>query len=127
LLILPTPAAHQGCSGASPAATGSADTGNAGEGVILEYIDRRTGGPVMPTIACHMANRLVTTAAEALPDDTDMLKAMLLADRPWSGADPPIVAYVYAPDRKAARPIAHLAGFRGCGSVLHVYLNLLRI
>ena len=29
------------------------------------------------------------------------------------GADPPGVAYVYAPDRKAERPIAHLAGFRG--------------
>jgi gentisate 1,2-dioxygenase len=26
----------------------------AGEGVILEYTNRRTGGPVMPTIACHM-------------------------------------------------------------------------
>ena len=34
-------------------------------------------------------------------------------DRPWSGADPPGVVYVYAPDRKAERPIAHLAGFRG--------------
>jgi len=34
-------------------------------------------------------------------------------DRPWGGADPPGVAYVYAPDRKAERPIAHLAGFKG--------------
>jgi hypothetical protein len=34
-------------------------------------------------------------------------------DRPWGGSDPPGVAYVYAPDRKAERPIAHLAGFRG--------------
>ncbi|HYM02569.1 MAG TPA: IS66 family transposase [Stellaceae bacterium] len=34
-------------------------------------------------------------------------------DRPWGGPDPPGVAYVYAPDRKAERPIAHLAGFRG--------------
>jgi transposase len=34
-------------------------------------------------------------------------------DRPWGGADPPGVVYVYAPDRKAERPIAHLAGFRG--------------
>src|ERR1700746_331943 len=33
-------------------------------------------------------------------------------DRSWGGTDPPIVAYVYAPDRKAARPIAHLTGFR---------------
>jgi transposase len=34
-------------------------------------------------------------------------------DRSWGGTDPPIVAYVYATDRKAARPIAHLAGFSG--------------
>lgn len=31
-------------------------------------------------------------------------------DRPWQGSDPP---GVYAPDRKAERPIAHLAGFSG--------------
>jgi hypothetical protein len=29
------------------------------------------------------------------------------------GSDPPAVAYVYAPDRKASQPIAHLAGFKG--------------
>ena len=34
-------------------------------------------------------------------------------DRPWGGTDPPGIAYVYAPDRKAERPIAHLAGFKG--------------
>ena len=34
-------------------------------------------------------------------------------DRPWGGSDPPGVAYVYAPDRKAERPIAHLTGFTG--------------
>jgi transposase len=34
-------------------------------------------------------------------------------DRPWGGTDPPGVAYVYAPDRKAVRPITHLAGFKG--------------
>ncbi len=34
-------------------------------------------------------------------------------DRSWGGTDPPIVAYVYAADRKAARPIGHLAGFSG--------------
>ena len=32
----------------------AADTGGAGEEIILEYTNRRTGGPVMPTIACHM-------------------------------------------------------------------------
>lgn len=34
-------------------------------------------------------------------------------DRPWGGTDPPGVAYVYAPDRKAERPSAHLAEFKG--------------
>jgi transposase len=34
-------------------------------------------------------------------------------DRPWRGSDPPAVAYVYAPDRKYARPGQHLAGFSG--------------
>lgn len=36
-------------------------------------------------------------------------------DRPWGGLDPPGVAYVYAPDRTADQPIAHLAGF--CGTL----------
>jgi transposase len=44
---------------------------------------------------------------------TGQLWAYARDDRPWGGADPPGVAYVYAPDRKAERPIAHLAGFRG--------------
>jgi transposase len=34
-------------------------------------------------------------------------------DRPWRGTDSPGVAYVYAPDRKAKQPVAHLAGFTG--------------
>src|SRR5262249_39110749 len=40
---------------------------------------------------------------------TGQLFAYARDDRPWGSTDPPIVAYVYAPDRKAARPIAHLA------------------
>ena len=44
---------------------------------------------------------------------TGQLWAYARDDRPWGGADPPGVAYVYAPDRKAERPIAHLAGFAG--------------
>jgi transposase len=44
---------------------------------------------------------------------TGQLFAYARDDRPWGSTDPPIVAYVYAPDRKAMRPIAHLAGFRG--------------
>ena len=34
-------------------------------------------------------------------------------DRPWGGSDPPAVAYIYAPDRKAARPAGHLVGYIG--------------
>lgn len=44
---------------------------------------------------------------------TGQLWAYARDDRPWGGADPPAVAYRYAPDRKAERPIEHLAGFKG--------------
>ena len=44
---------------------------------------------------------------------TGQLWAYARDDRPWGGADPPAVAYLYAPDRKAERPIEHLAGFKG--------------
>jgi transposase len=44
---------------------------------------------------------------------TGQLWAYAADDRPWGGADPPGVAFVYAPDRKAERPIAHLEGFKG--------------
>ena len=44
---------------------------------------------------------------------TGQLFAYARNDRPWQGGDPPAVAYVYAPDRKAERPIAHLKGFVG--------------
>jgi transposase len=44
---------------------------------------------------------------------TGQLFAYARDDRPWGGVDPPGVAYLYAPDRKAAQPIRHLAGFVG--------------
>ncbi|MGA0565683.1 IS66 family transposase [Ancylobacter sp. VNQ12] len=44
---------------------------------------------------------------------TGQLFAYARDDRPWGGADPPAVAYVYAPDRKGERPMAHLDGFSG--------------
>ena len=44
---------------------------------------------------------------------TGQLWAYARDDRPWGGSDPPGVAYVYAPDRKAERPSTHLAGFNG--------------
>jgi transposase len=34
-------------------------------------------------------------------------------ERPHVGSDPPAVVFVYAPDRKHARPGQHLAGFKG--------------
>ena len=34
-------------------------------------------------------------------------------DRPWNGPDPPAAVYLYSPDRKAERPGAHLAKFKG--------------
>ncbi len=44
---------------------------------------------------------------------TGQLWAYARDDRPWSGGAPPAVAYIYAPDRKAERPVQHLKGFRG--------------
>ena len=44
---------------------------------------------------------------------TGQLWAYARDDRPCGGLDPPGVAYVYAPDRKAERPMAHLQGFAG--------------
>lgn len=44
---------------------------------------------------------------------TGQLWAYARDDRPWQGNDPPGVAYVYAPDRKGERPMAHLDGFVG--------------
>lgn len=44
---------------------------------------------------------------------TGQLWAYARDDRAWGGPDPPGVAYVYTPDRKAMRPIDHLAGFKG--------------
>lgn len=44
---------------------------------------------------------------------TGQLFAYARDDRPWGGSDPPGVAYLYAPDRKAEQPMRHLAGFAG--------------
>jgi transposase len=44
---------------------------------------------------------------------TGQLWAYARDDRPWGGPDPPAVAYIYAPDRTAERPIEHLGGFKG--------------
>ena len=44
---------------------------------------------------------------------TGQLFAYACDNRPWGGSDPPGVAYLYAPDRKAEQPMRHLAGFVG--------------
>jgi transposase len=44
---------------------------------------------------------------------TGYLWAIARDDRPWGGADPPAVAYMYAPGRGAEHAIRHLCGFRG--------------
>ena len=44
---------------------------------------------------------------------TGQMWAYARDDRPWGGAEPPAVAYIYAPDRKSERPLAHLSGFTG--------------
>lgn len=44
---------------------------------------------------------------------TGQLWAYARDDRPWGGRDPPMVAYVYAADRKGERAEAHLGDFAG--------------
>ena len=44
---------------------------------------------------------------------TGQLWAYAADDRPWGGADPPGVAYVYAPVRQADRPSPILQASRG--------------
>ena len=44
---------------------------------------------------------------------TGQLWAYARDERPFGGADPPLAVYVYAPNRKAEQPIAHLADFAG--------------
>lgn len=44
---------------------------------------------------------------------TGYLWAIARDDRPWGGADPPAVAYLYAPGRGSEHAVRHLAGFKG--------------
>src|SRR3712207_5999154 len=44
---------------------------------------------------------------------TGCLWGYAVDDRPWSGATPPAVVYLYAEDRKGEHPAAHLAEFGG--------------
>jgi transposase len=44
---------------------------------------------------------------------TGQIWAYARDDRPWGGSDPPMVAYIYAADRKSERAEAHLKDFAG--------------
>lgn len=44
---------------------------------------------------------------------TGQIWAYARDDRPWAGSDPPMVAYIYAADRKGERAEAHLKDFAG--------------
>src|SRR5690348_14896613 len=44
---------------------------------------------------------------------TGRLWGYAIDDRPWGGATPPAVVFLYAEDRKGEHPAAHLAEFRG--------------
>src|SRR4051812_49391652 len=44
---------------------------------------------------------------------TGRLWGYAIDDRPWGGATPPAVVYLYAEDRKGEHPATHLAEFRG--------------
>nr|WP_264660396.1 IS66 family transposase [Azospirillum canadense] len=44
---------------------------------------------------------------------TGRLWAYARDDRPWAGAHPPAVVYVYSADRKGVHPATHLSGFTG--------------
>jgi transposase len=48
---------------------------------------------------------------------TGRLRVYAREQRPWSGPEPPAAVYLFAPDRKAERPVAHLTHFKG---ILHV-------
>src|SRR6202035_2530847 len=62
------------------------------------FADETTAPVLDPGRGCTKTGQLWTYAAD---------------DRPWGGCDPPGVVYVYAPDCKSERPIAHLEGFKG--------------
>jgi transposase len=77
---------------------------------------------LLTSLKCSAKLFAVETTAPVLDPGRGKTKAGQLwayarDDRPWGGADRPGVAYVYAPDRKAERPIAHLAGFAGTHQV----------
>ncbi len=48
---------------------------------------------------------------------TGRLWVYVREQRPWAGSEPPAAVYLFAPDRKAERPVSHLEHFKG---VLHV-------
>ena len=63
--------------------------------------------------SCSSTRRRCRCSIPVEVTKTGQLWAYAADDRPWGGLDPPGIAYVYAPDRKAERLFSHLAGFKG--------------
>src|SRR4051794_6771942 len=75
----------------------------------------------------HSTRRHVMASTRIFADDTPLpvldpgrgrtrtgrLWGYAVDDRPWGGATPPAVVFLYAEDRKGEHPAAHLADFRG--------------
>src|ERR671928_44880 len=75
----------------------------------------------------RLLRRHVMASARIFADDTTLpvldpgrgrtktgrLWGYAIDDRPWGGATPPAVVYLYAEDRKGEHPAAHLVDFRG--------------
>jgi hypothetical protein len=55
---------------------------------------------------------LILTSRKIAVDETDFW-AVARDDRPWSGTDPPAIAYNYAPGRGAIHALKLLEGYRG--------------
>lgn len=87
----------------------------------LDLVPARFGVLVTrrPKYACRQCEEGVVQAPAPVLDPgrgstkTGQLWAYTRDDCPWNGPEPPAVAYVYVPDRKAERPVTYLEGFTG--------------
>jgi transposase len=70
-----------------------------------------------PTICLPTTRRSRCSIPVAGERRLDVSGVYAREQRPWGGPEPPAAVYLFAPDRKAERPVAHLANFKG---VLHV-------
>jgi transposase len=75
---------------------------------------REIEGALALQMACtHIAAMGVLGKFEGVFSSERRLWVYARDDRPWNGPDPPAALYLYSPDRKAERPVTHLAKFKG--------------